>query len=168
MQAKAAHALIAAVLAGLTLGTATPTLAGDKGAFKGHAVLIDTKGMEQKTGEGHPYKVLWMGEQEGAIFHNGGGGALDKALDRAHYLVQYVGDGGTVSGYCTKTFTTSQGDKLFARCDWKGNEKGSSGIVTVLGGTGRFAGIKGSGKFNFVRVSDKVAWDDIEWSWELP
>ncbi|MBK8019746.1 MAG: hypothetical protein IPK20_25690 [Betaproteobacteria bacterium] len=86
----------------------------------------------------------------------------------AHYIVQFVGDAGTASGYYMKTFTTSDGHKLYARCDWKGNDHGSSGVVTLLGGSGPFSGIKGKGKFNFVSVSPVVNWDDIEWEWETP
>jgi hypothetical protein len=142
--------------------------AAEKGKFQGHAVLNNTKFNEFKTPEGHPYKAAWSGEQEGLIFHNGGGNRLDKMLDRAHYIVEWVGDGGTGSGYCMKTFTTAESHKLYARCDWKLNDKGSSGSVTLLGGTGPFSGIKGRGKFNVVSVSPVVSWDDIEWDWETP
>jgi hypothetical protein len=156
------------LVAGALFAASATAIAGERGTFKGHAVLNNTKFNEFKTPEGHPYKAAWSGEQEGLIFHNGGGNKLDKMLDRAHYIVQFVGDAGTVSGYCMKTFTTTDGNKLFARCDWKGNDKGSSGIVTLLGGTGPFVGIKGKGKFNFVGVSPVVNWDDIEWDWETP
>lgn len=158
-----------AVLAGiLAVAAGIPAIAGESGRFQGHAVLLNMKYAEMKTADGHPYKAAFTGEQEGVIFHNGGGSALDRMLDRAHYLVQYVGDAGTNSGYCMKTFTTKEKHRLYARCDWKGNETGSTGSVTVLGGTGPFAGIKGKGKFNFVGVTDRVYWDDIEWNWELP
>jgi hypothetical protein len=108
------------------------------------------------------------GENDGLIFYNGGNATLDRMLDRAHYHVVWVGDGAG-SGYCMKTFTTKEGYKLYARCDWKGGtEKGSSGIVTLLGATGPFNGIRGKGKYNFVGVTDRVFWDDIEWEWETP
>lgn len=158
--------LALAALIGVTL--ALPAHAGERGSFKGHAVLNNTKFNEFKAPEGHPYKAAWSGEQEGLIFHNGGGSNMDRMLDRAHYIVQYVGDAGTASGYCMKTFTTREGHKLYARCDWKGNDKGSSGIVTLLSGTGPFSGIKGKGKFVFVGVSPVVNYDDIEWDWETP
>ena len=157
-------ALITAVVVTLPLSAS----AGEKGKFQGHASFNTTKFNEIKTPDGHPYKAAWSGEQEGLIFHNGGGNRLDKMLDRAHYIIQFVGDAGTGSGYCMKTFTTSEGHKLYARCDWKLNDKGSSGSVTLLGGTGPFSGIKGKGKFNVVGVSPVVSWDDIEWDWETP
>lgn len=140
----------------------------EKGKFQGHAAFNTTKFNEIKTPESHPYKAAWSGEHEGLIFHNGGGSRLDKMLDRAHYIIQFVGDAGTGTGYCMKTFTTAEGHKLFARCDWKLTDKGSSGSVTLLGGMGPFSGIKGKGKFNVVSVSPVVSWDDIEWEWETP
>ena len=162
-----------------TLFTATATLllmaalpqsatAGERGKFEGHSVLVVTKFNEFKAPEGHPYKAALSGELDGLLFHNGGGTKLDKMLDRAHYIVQFVGDAGTGTSYCMKTFTTTEGHKLFARCDGKNNDKGATGTVTLLGGTGPFTGIKGKGKFNFVSVTDRVAWDDIEWEWETP
>ncbi|HSH17553.1 MAG TPA: hypothetical protein VLD18_16045 [Verrucomicrobiae bacterium] len=145
-----------------------PAMAAERGKFVGHSVLMATKFNEIKAPEGHPYKAALSGELDGLLFHNGGGHRLDRLLDRAHYIVQWVGDAGTGTGYCMKTFTTSEGHKLFARCDSKDNEKGSTGTVTLLGGTGPFAGIKGKGRFNFVGVTDRVFWDDIEWEWETP
>lgn len=143
-------------------------LAGERGKFVGHAVLQPTKFTEYKALDGHPMKSAMSGEIEGLIFHNGGGKALDKLLDKAHYHVVWVGDGAG-GGYCMKTFTTKDGHKLFARCDYSNaTPTGSMGTVTVLGGTGPFSGIKGKGKYNFVGVTDRVFWDDIEWDWETP
>ena len=144
-----------------------PAQAGERGKFVGHAVLEVTKFTEYKAIEGHPMKSAMAGELDGLIFHNGGNAALDKMLDRAHYHVVFAGDGGG-GGYCMKTFTTKEGHKLFARCDSKANPNGGTGTVTLLGGTGPFSGIKGKGKFNYVAVTDRVAWDDIEWEWETP
>lgn len=147
---------------------ATPMLASaDKGRFQGHAVLEGTQFTQYNAQEGHPMKSAMAGELDGLIFHNGGGSALDRMLDKAHYHVVWVGDGAG-GGYCLKTFTTSDGSKLFARCDSKATPTGSAGTVTLLGGTGAFSGIKGKGKFNFVGVTDRVFWDDLEWSWETP
>ena len=58
--------------------------------------------------------------------------------------------------------------KLYTRCGWKGDDKGSTGVVTLPGGTGPFAGIKGKGRFDFVALTQLVNWDDIEWAWEMP
>ena len=141
---NAYRTLIGAVIAG-TVSLSCPVSAGERGTFKGHAVLNNTKFNEYKAPDGHPYKAAWSGEQDGLIFSNGGGSALDRVLDRAHYVVEWVGDAGTASGYCMKTFTTKEGHQLYARCDWKGNEKGSSGVVTLLGERGRLRESKAKG-----------------------
>jgi hypothetical protein len=165
---KSRSGIGAAALAAAFAVAGQSALAAERGKFVGHAVLMATKYNEYKTADGHPYKAAQSGEVEGLLFHNGGGSRLDRMLDRSHYIVVWVGDAGTGTGYCMKTFTTSEGHKLFARCDHKVNDKGSTGTVTILGGTGPFAGIKGKGKFNFVGVTDRVFWDDIEWEWETP
>ena len=87
-------------------------------------------------------------------------------LERAHYHVVFVGDGGG-GGYCLKTFTTREGHKLFARCDSKATPKGGAGTVTVLGGTGPFRHQRQGQVQRRVRHR-RVAWDDIEWEWETP
>ncbi len=156
--------IASAIALGLAVGTAN---AGERGKFVGHAVLNSMKFTEVKAMEGHPMKTAMAGELDGLVFHNGGGSALDRMLDRAHYHVAWVGDGGG-GGYCLKTFTTKEGHKLFARCDSKASATGSTGVITLLGGTGPFSGIKGKGKFNFVGVTPVVNWDDIEWEWETP
>ena len=162
--ARPCLALVAAVLVALPLSAS----AGEKGKFQGHAVLEVTKLTEYKTMEGHPMKsAMLSGEMGGLIFHNGSTSALDNMLERAHYHVVFVGDGGG-GGYCMKTFTTKEGHKLFARCDSKATPSGGAGTVTLLGGSGPFNGIKGKGRFNVVFVTDRVAWDDIEWEWETP
>lgn len=158
---------ILCLAAGALLATSATAIAGERGKFVGHAVLEVTKSTEYKTMEGHPMKSAMAGEMDGLIFHNGSNSALDRMLERAHYHVVFVGDGGG-GGYCMKTFTTKEGHKLFARCDSKATPNGGAGTVTVLGGTGPFTGIKGKGKFNVVFVTDRVCWDDIEWDWETP
>ncbi|MBK8016714.1 MAG: hypothetical protein IPK20_08290 [Betaproteobacteria bacterium] len=159
---------ITAIIAAIVAVTAFPGIASaEKGRFSGHCVLVSTKFNEVKAMDGHPMKSAMSGELDGLVFGNGGGGRLDRLLDKAHYHVAWVGDGGG-GGYCLKTFTNKDGHKLFARCDSQGTPTGSAGVITLLGGTGPFTGIKGKGKFNFVSVTPAVAWDDIEWEWETP
>jgi hypothetical protein len=154
------------LLAGCAI-TTQPAFAGEKGKFQGRSVLVATKFNEFKAPEGHPYKAALSGELDGLIFQMGGSSKLDRMMDKAHYIVQWVGDAGG-TGYCMKTFTTAEGHKIFARCDSVDNPKGSTGTLTLLGGTGPFNGIKGKGKFNFVAVTERVFWDDLEWEWETP
>lgn len=141
--------------------------AADKGRFSAHCVLVSTKFSEIKAQEGHPMRGVMAGEMDGLAFQDGGSSRLDKLLDKAHYHVAWVGDGGG-GGYCLKTFTTGDGNKLFARCEATGNPKGFSGTVHLLGGTGPFAGIKGKGRFSLTYVTPTVSRDEIEWDWETP
>jgi hypothetical protein len=104
------------------------------------------------------------GEQEGLVFND----ERKPFLDKAHYIVEYVGDAGTATGYCFKTFTMKDGDQVVARCDWRGQEGGSAGTVTILGGTGKYAGIRGKGTFKFTSVSPVVNWDILEIDYEFP
>lgn len=36
------------------------------------------------------------------------------------------------------------------------------------GGTGKYAGIRGSGTFTLTNVTDRVMWDVLEWEYEVP
>lgn len=147
---------------------ALPMIASaDKGHFQGHAVLESVNFTQYMAQEGHPMKSAMAGEMDGLIFHNGGGSSLDRMLDKAHYHLVYASDG-LGNGKCAKTFTTKDGSKLFASCIGRATPTGSTGTVTILGGTGAFEGIKGKGKFDFFGVTDRVFWDDIGWDWETP
>jgi len=143
------------------------TASADKGHFQGHAVLESVNFTQYMAQDGHPLKSAMAGEMDGLIFHNCGGSSLDRMLDKAHYHLVWIGDGAG-GGMCMKTFTIKDGSKIFARCDSKATPTGSTGTVTILGGTGAFSGIKGKGKFNLVGVTDRVFWDDIGWDWETP
>jgi hypothetical protein len=150
------------VIAGAGL-VPTHSLAGDKGHFRGLAVLVSTNFQMIKSTEGHPGGAVMMGEMDGLVFNDAKGALLDKA----HYQVLWKGDGVGV-GDCLKTFTVAGGDKLFASCAGKATATGWEGTVKLQGGTGRFAGAKGNGIYKLTNVSDKVMWDVLEWDYELP
>jgi hypothetical protein len=82
-------------------------------------------------------------------------------MDKAHYVVQWEGDGGGTC-YCMKTFATQEGHNILARCDSVGSPRGSTGTITLPVGTGPFTGIKGKG--NCAAATERVFWDDIEWA----
>src|SRR4029079_984094 len=84
-------------IATLLLMAALPqsATAGEHGKIQGHSVLVVTKFNEFQAPGRHPHKDAPSGELDGLLFHNGGGTKLDKMLDRAHYIVQFVGDAGT-------------------------------------------------------------------------
>jgi hypothetical protein len=149
----------------MALASGSPVAgAGEKGRFRGLAVLYDAQFAELKLPEGNPAKTMMQGELEGAVFNDERKPFLDKAL----YQVHWVGDG-TGYGYCYKTFTTKDGDKVFARCESKGTGNGADeGSVTLVGGTGRYTGIRGKGSYRFSDIAGKVHWDHLEFDYEIP
>ncbi|MFO1318675.1 MAG: hypothetical protein U1F52_03590 [Burkholderiales bacterium] len=155
---------VAAIAVAAVGGLAVPqALAGEKGHFRGLAVLVSTNFQMIKATEGHPGGAVMMGEMDGLVFNDAKGALLDKA----HYQVFWKGEG-SGTGDCLKTFTVAGGDKLFASCAGKASATGWEGTVKLHGGTGRFAGAKGSGTYKLTNVSDKVMWDVLEWDYELP
>jgi hypothetical protein len=155
---------LGSLLCAASLAVAAPAQAGEKGRFRGLAVLHDTEFTEIKLPEEHPAKSMMLGAIAGAIFNDERKPFLDKAL----YEVTWAGDG-TGFSYCFKTFTAKDGGKVFARCEATGAGRGyDEGVVTLLGGTGRYAGIKGKGKYHFSDVAGKVHWDVVEFDYEIP
>jgi hypothetical protein len=59
---------------------------------------------------------------------------------------------------------------VFAECVGTVNPdgKGAVGTVKLVGGTGRYSSIRGDGKFTVGFVGDGLAWDILEWSYEIP
>jgi hypothetical protein len=151
----------ALLLCAAALGLVSPALAGEKGKFRGTAVLVSTQFQQVKGLEGHPGGAQMVGQLDGLIFNDNKQPFLDKAL----YQVVWKADTG--GGNCFKSFTTSEG-KVFARCDGRNTATGSEGTVTLIGGTGRYVGIKGKGTFLLTNVSDTVMWDVLEWEYEVP
>lgn len=150
------------VLAG-ALALAGSAQAAESGHFRGLAVLTNTQFQMLKTADGHPGSAVMMGEMDGLVFND-----LKQAfLDKAHYQVVWKGDG-QGNGDCFKTFTMANGDRVYASCAGKAVQGGYEGIVQLLGGTGRYNGIKGKGTYKLVNVSDRVMWDLLEWDYELP
>lgn len=145
---------------------ATQTWAGEKGRFRGRAVLYATKYDEIKV-PGTSGDVVYHGEQDGVIFNETGG----TFLANARYQVVFKGEvskgAAMAEGY--KTFTMSDGSQVFAK--WQGRkvaDKRWNGTWTLIGGTGRYQGVRGQGTFDFTDVADKVGWDILEGEYEVP
>jgi hypothetical protein len=138
-----------------------PALAGEKGKFRGLAVLVNTQFEQIKALDGHPGGAQMVGEMDGVVFND----QRQPFLDKAHYQVIWRADGS--GGSCFKSFTMPDG-KVFARCEGKPTANGSEGIVVLMGGTGRYAGIKGKGNFYLTNVSPAAMWDVLEWEYEIP
>lgn len=150
----------AALLAGSALLSGN-ALAGEKGSYRGLAVLMNVQFQQIKGLDGHPGGAQMMGEMDGLIFND----KRQPFLDKAHYQVVWRGD--AVSGSCFKSFSMPDG-KVFARCEGKNTPTGAEGTLSLVGGTGRYAGIKGQGKFTLTGVSERVMWDVLEWDYEIP
>ena len=155
------NSLITVALCAVSL-IGEPALAGTKGKLNSHAVLVTGKQDMIKVDDKPDHTVLYA-EMDGVMFSNDGG----KFLDKARYQVVYVSDSsGMVSGGY-KTFTESDGSKAFAK--FKDNEGDpNNGTFEFIGGTGKYAGIKGHGTWTFTSVADTVAYDILQGEYELP
>jgi hypothetical protein len=138
-----------------------PASAAEKGKFRGLAVLVNTQFQQTKALDGHPGGAQMIGEMDGVVFND----ERQPFLDKAHYQVVWKGD--ATGGTCFKTFAVPDG-KVFARCEGKPTATGFEGIVVLMGGTGRYAGIKGKGNYYFTSVSPSAAWDVLVWEYEIP
>jgi hypothetical protein len=151
-----------ALVLGIVTGFCLDVEAGEKGSFRGLAVLFNTKFSEVKPAGGHPGAPIMHGEMDGLVFNK----ADRTFLDKAHYQVVWTADGS--GSYCFKTFSMPDGSKVFARCEGKATPTGSEGTVKLLGGTGAYTGIEGTGIFRLTNVSDRVMWDVLEWDYQIP
>lgn len=148
---------------GLAAMTAAAGYAAEKGHFRGLAVVTNTQFQMVKTANGHPGGAVMLGEMDGLIFND----LKQSFLDKAHYHVAWKADG-QGNGDCFKTFTMADGDKVFASCAGKAVQGGYEGTVQLIGGTGRYAGIKGKGNYKLTNVTERVMWDVLEWDYEIP
>lgn len=145
----------------LLLASAPSAWAGQKGQFRGTAVLVNVEFQQMKALEGHPGGPQMIGEMDGLIFNDN----QQPFLQKARYQVIWKGD--AAGGSCFKTFTMPDG-KVFARCEGKPTPTGNEGSVWLMGGTGAYSGIKGTGIFKLTNVADRVMWDILEWDYEIP
>jgi hypothetical protein len=96
-------------------------------------------------------------------------GKLDdphRMLDRAVRMYHRLAPGGD-GGY--KTFTAADGGQVFAR--YQGTEAATpvyKGKWEFIGGTGRYAGIKGHGTYTYHSVTETTGRDVLEGEYGLP
>jgi len=154
---------LALAIATLMTTTTLPAVADDSGHWRGLAALVVTDQKTAKVDDGSDHVAL-ISEQDGAI-HNADGKSF---LDKARYQVVSVVDTGVIRGGY-KTFTEADGSKVFAKytvTEFKPPEV--NGKFEFTGGTGKYQGITGNGKFHYVRVSDKAAWDELIGDYKIP
>jgi hypothetical protein len=88
--------------------------------------------------EGH---LQGHGSAIGTSFNDNGSGPLHLGPAECVYTFFVMDGGGPSKGYCA--FGDVAGDRIFT--DWTG--EGDSGINVITGGTGKYAGITGSGPY---------------------
>jgi hypothetical protein len=90
--------------------------------------------------------VQGHGTVSGTAFNENGSGPLHLGPANCFYSFFFVDGGSKAKGYCA--FGDRDGDRLFT--DWEGIDgaDGAKGINTIIGGTGKYAGIKGSGRYD--------------------
>jgi hypothetical protein len=145
------------------LGATPPASAAEKGKLNTRAVLVTTKQVASSIEDKKDHSVLYL-EQDGMIFN-----AAGPFLDKARYQLVYLSDssGLVAGGY--KTFTTEDGAKVFAKFeDTEQTPPVYKGKVEFIGGTGKYAGVKGRGTWTYTTIADTVALDEMEGEYEVP
>ena len=138
--------------------------AAESGHWKGRGVLVVTNAQTVKVADSSDHQVS-LTETDGVIFNEGG----QSFLPNARYQVVGLDDsGGMVSGGY-KTFTADDGSQVFAKYKVLGGSRPTfKGEWTFMGGTKKYKGISGNGKFTVTWVSDTAAWDILEGAYTIP
>ena len=151
------------VLALAVPATAVPVVAEEAGQWFGRAVLVtlSSKSVKLEHRADHTVSVT---EYDGAVFNADG----KPFLDKARYQVVDQTDAGTSSGGY-KTFTEADGSKVFAKYVLKdAKPREFRGTFQFTGGTGKYAGITGSGDYHVVLISDTALWDELRGEYKIP
>jgi hypothetical protein len=150
------------------LGTAGQTWAGEKGKWRARDALVAVKSKTVPIADQKDHYV-YFGEWDGVIFTEGEGTFLQNARYQLVDIVDSAGavvPGGEV-GY--KTFTAAAGGQVFAK--YHATEPAApvfKGKWEFIGGTGKYAGIKGDGTFTYHSITEDTGWDVLEGEDEIP
>ena len=119
------------------------------GAADGHA--IPGKTTFQCTVDLGTSTVSSIGFSTGGLGHWTAVGHMD------NLVIDQAADRGVYSG--TFTLTTANGDQIFANftTSWKLSTGIGTHVITVTGGTGRFAGVSGSGVSDCIITADPTS-----------
>jgi hypothetical protein len=149
--------LLAAGLAGV------PALA-DSGKWKGLGALVVVSSKVQKIGDQSDHE-MGMTDMDGFVFSQGD----DSFLDKARYQVtNFYDTSGLVNGGY-KTFTAANGDQVYAKFEvTRSAWPVFDGKWTLIGGTGKYKGITGSGTFSNTWTTDTTSWDVLEGDYKIP
>ena len=140
-----------------------PAVAEEAGQWFGRAVLVTLSSKKVKLEDRADHTVS-VTEYDGAVFNADG----KPFLDKARYQVVDLTDAGTSSGG-HKTFTETDGSKVFAKYLLKDAKPPEfRGTFQFTGGTGKYAGITGSGEYHVVVISDTALWDELRGEYKIP
>lgn len=155
------------VLAMVAVGTwgSIESWGAEKGKYRGKAVLYTTDIQEMKI-PGKDGQALYQGHDDGIIFAEPGSTLMDKVRYQVVYRGQTNGDSTTYEG--TKIFTLADGSMIYADFTGSASGSGGGGTIQLTGGTGKYAKIRGAGTWNYGFITDKLGWDLIDFSYEVP
>jgi hypothetical protein len=142
----------------------SPAYAEEGGTWRGLAVLVATSGKTVNVADQENH-TLFLQEYDGLVFNDKG----ETFLDNARYQVVNLTDSGGMADGGYKTFTAEDGSQVFARYRLTNAAPPTlKGEWEFLGGTGKYKGITGQGKYTVQIVSDTVLWDVLEGDYKLP
>lgn len=159
-----------AVPTAMVLASALPASAGETEEIHGEAELKSILVDEMKVG-GNPGAKVFIGVDE-ASFSNERGRALTDARYQVFWLFFPDASGADkVVGY--KIFTMPDESSVLARFESTKTSSQSSdgksrGKWTLLGGTGAYEGVTGSGTYVYTSISDVVGTDILDGMIERP
>jgi hypothetical protein len=131
-------AAAAAIASATMLAAGAPALAADAAARV--VAAVRNQGVFFEIGE---HRALFMGALQGTLFVETGSDALDGSsiVCPVSFVIDVV-PGFTAEGHCT--IARAEEHKVYARWTCAGTVmQGCGGRLTLIGGTGRFAGISG-------------------------
>lgn len=135
--------VLAVVVTGLTLGTLCAA-AGAQQLPKSGSINFHTgwkiTGEAITPAEKH---MLGHGVVSGATFNDKGSGPLHLGPANCFYTFLVIDDRGKNKGSCA--FGDADGDRIFTNFTGTLSPDGDSGTNEIAGGTGKYAGIQGSG-----------------------
>lgn len=165
MWTKGALGGVAAVAFALFLGASAEAQLAKQGTYSTHFGWYAVG----KTFEIEKDHVLFVGEFNGAVFNDAGGGFMHGTAWVCPGINDLLkGVSIAAQGYCIAT--DKDGDKAFLT--WKGRKATEpnrvAGDFQWTGGTGKYTGIKGNNTFDAVFVTSTSGYALQKGEWQLP
>jgi hypothetical protein len=165
MKSKTLLVALGAVALVLVIGVSAEAQLPKDGKYRG-MFGVQGSGTAHEIEKGH---IFFVGGFDGVFFNDVAGGFMDKSSVRCPGVNDIV-NGVSIGnhGYCI--VTDKAGDKAFMV--WKGRDTQPNvggGDFQWIGGTGKFAGIKGDNTYRYTGIADTPGyWGVWEGEWRLP